>query len=134
MAAAKSLNLREGVIQCLYTQAHRVGIIDNPGRRRIFLNVLCNFYKHGNSTQSTYDTTRSGRIPYRLINTKAFRRMYVNCHFIKATRQNRNHNKIRPGQSLFHIRAGFVLPFAHSLFSLGNTISNLLISLCRFLI
>ena len=62
VAAAKCFNLREYMIQSLYAQAHRVGVVDDPCLGSIIADRFCNGDIHRDGTQCTDDSARASCI------------------------------------------------------------------------
>ena len=95
MAAAKGFDTRKNLIQRFYTQGHGIGIVDDPGLRTVFPNGLSKLHEHRQCAQSAYHASRPRRIPYRLIDAKPLRQVYIRLHLVKSFGQNGNHHKGR---------------------------------------
>ena len=129
VAAAKRLDLRKYFIQCTHTQRHRIGIVDDPCFRTIIPDRFGNRYKHGYRTQCPHDSSRAGRISYRLINAVLLRSMYIRLHLIKGARQYGDDDKIRSGQCLLQCMNRFVFPYGLYTLCILNLIADRLIVL-----
>ena len=116
VAAPKRFDLWKGVVKGLYAEGHRVGIVDDPGLRRILPDCLPDFHKHGNRPQRPDHTARPGRIPDRLVDSQPLRQVHVRLHLVKSARKDGYHNKITAVQGLLQALAGLVCPFPHRIF------------------
>ena len=108
VAAAKGLNFREYVVQCLDAQGHGIGVVDDPAVGGIGLNGFCNFHKHGDRAQGADHPAGSGSVADRLVDSQTFRKMDIRVHLIKCAGKNRDHGKIAAGESflkaVFHLK------------------------------
>ena len=94
MAASEGLDLRKNVVQCLHAQRHGIGVVDDPGFRCICFDGLCDLHIHGDCTQCSHCSSRSCSVSYGLIDSQSLRHVDIHCHFVKGSRQNRDHDKI----------------------------------------
>jgi len=101
VAAPKRLDLRERFVERFYTDAHWVGVVDDPSLWAVIANIARNRFVHGNRPQGAHETARADRVADGLIDAVFFRRMYVGFHFVKRARHDRYNYKICTGERLF---------------------------------
>ena len=131
MAAPECLDFRKYMIQGLYAQRHGVGIINDPGLRRIFFYGPGNLHKHGYGAQGTDHSARPCRIAYRLVDSQALRKVNIRLHLVKGAGQDGNDNEIAACQGVLKTGAGLKLPVSFGFVPLHKPAADYLIVLCR---
>ena len=134
VAAAKGLDLRENIVQCLYAKRHRIRVVDDPCIRAEAPDRLRNFHIHRNGTQRTDNSSGACRISDRLIAADTLRQMNIRFHLIKGSRQDGDDDKIAASQCALQGRIDLKFPVSLYIFPAHQVIADLLVYLSCLLI
>ena len=131
VAAAEGLDLWEDSIECLYTQSHRVGIVDYPRVGAKFLYVAGNLLVHRDSAHRSDYTTGAAGISNGLIDAVLLGSVHVALHLIKRAGQDRDDDKISTGKRLGGSLGCKIIPLCQSTLNTVELIADYLIVLRR---
>ena len=110
VAAAEGLDAGEHVVQRAHAQRHGVGVVDDPGARRVRLDGLGDLDVHRDRAHGAHEAARAHRVAHRLPHAHALGQVDVAAHLLERAGEDGDHDEVRAGQGVLQRVGDLVFP------------------------